>query len=177
MLSRRLRLLVRRPSIHVLQRNVHFDTLHHQASLGYAKQQSTDYMIRKNNHLRITLASQAWQKKACQAPVRNSGPSNRLIGAVLFGVATTVLIIRFLSRWLIQGSSFGWDDAMILLAWLGIVPSTVFVDVMIHHGMGRDIWTVEPSGITLMLKLFYWEQYIYQTIIVSTKISIVLLYL
>jgi hypothetical protein len=95
----------------------------------------------------------------------------------LFGVATTVLIIRFLSRWLIQGSSFGWDDAMILLAWLGIVPSTVFVDVMIHYGMGRDIWTVEPSGITLMLKLFYWEQYIYQTIIVSTKISIVLLYL
>ena len=43
--------------------------------------------------------------------------------------------------------------------------------------MGRDIWTVDPSGITLMLKLFYFEQYLYQLIIVTTKISIVLLYL
>lgn len=122
-------------------------------------------------------ASQAWQKKACQAPVRDSGPVNRAAGTALFVISTTVLVIRFLARWFIQGTRIGWDDAMIAVAWAGIVPSTVFVDIMIRHGMGRDIWTVDPSGITLMLKLFYWEQYIYQTIIVSTKISIVLLYL
>ena len=86
-------------------------------------------------------------------------------------------MIRFLARWLIQGTSIGWDDWMILVAWDGIVPSTVFVHIMINHGMGRDIWTVDPSGITLMLKLFYFEQYIYQLIIVATKISIVFLYL
>jgi hypothetical protein len=102
---------------------------------------------------------------------------NRAAGTALFVISTTVLVIRFLARWLIKGTSIGWDDAMIAVAWAGIVPSTVFVDIMIHHGMGRDIWTVDPSGITLMLKLFYYEQYIYQTIIVSTKISIVLLYL
>ena len=109
--------------------------------------------------------------------MRDSGPLNRRAGNALFVIATFVLVIRFLARWLIQGSSFGWDDVMILVAWAGIVPSTVFVQVMIHHGMGKDIWTVDPSGITLMLKLFYYEQYIYQLIIVSTKISIVLLYL
>jgi hypothetical protein len=86
-------------------------------------------------------------------------------------------MIRFLARWFIQGTSIGWDDWVILVAWAGIVPSTVFVHIMIQNGMGRDIWTVDPSGITLMLKLFYFEQYIYQLIIISTKISIVLLYL
>ena len=62
--------------------------------------------------------------------------------------------------------------------------------------MGKDNWNVEPSGVTLMLKvtpyttirhrhdqanhtpqLFYIEQYIYQLVIILTKISIVLLYL
>jgi hypothetical protein len=153
---------------------VHLDTLHHQTGLGYAKRQQT---TPQELLLTIIQASQAWQKKACQAPVRDSGPVNRAAGTALFVISTTVLVIRFLARWLIKGTSIGWDDAMIAVAWAGIVPSTVFVDIMIHHGMGRDIWTVDPSGITLMLKLFYYEQYIYQTIIVSTKISIVLLYL
>jgi hypothetical protein len=44
-------------------------------------------------------------------------------------------------------------------------------------GLGRDIWTIEFDNITLMLKYFYFDQYIYQLIIVMTKISIVLLYL
>ena len=95
----------------------------------------------------------------------------------MFVISTTTIVIRFLARWLIQGTSIGWDDWMILVAWAGIVPSTVFVHIMINHGMGRDIWTVDPSGITLMLKLFYFEQYIYQLVIVATKISIVLFYL
>lgn len=64
-----------------------------------------------------------------------------------------------------------------------------------YKGMGRDIWTVPSDDITTMLKvrlvirarksrqltfhlqIFYIEQYIYQLVIVMTKISIVLLYL
>jgi hypothetical protein len=74
-----------------------------------------------------------------------------------------------------------------------------------RHGMGKDIWNVPFEDITLMLKVrsiichaaqrgvhqreslqtdlsmstqyFYVEQYIYQVVIVLTKISIVLLYL
>ncbi|GAB7331132.1 hypothetical protein MBLNU13_g02611t2 [Cladosporium sp. NU13] len=43
--------------------------------------------------------------------------------------------------------------------------------------MGHDIWTVQFDDITEMLKIFWIEQYIYQSIVVMTKISIVLLYL
>jgi hypothetical protein len=95
----------------------------------------------------------------------------------LLVVTTFILIIRFLSRWLIQGTSIGWDDWMILVTWAGIVPSTFIVREMIRRGMGRDIWTVDPSGVTFMIKMFYVEQFIYQTIIISTKMSIVFLYL
>jgi hypothetical protein len=153
---------------------VYSPKLHHQTGLGYARsQQTTPY----EHELTITQVSQGWQQKACQAPVRNSGPFNLRLGMGLLVVTTLILIVRFLSRWLIQGTSIGWDDWMILVTWAGIVPSTFIVREMIHRGMGRDIWTVDPSGITFMLKMFYVEQYIYQTIIVSTKISIVLLYL
>lgn len=95
----------------------------------------------------------------------------------LLVVTTVILIIRFLSRWFMQGNSIGWDDWMILVTWAGLVPSAFIVREMIHRGMGRDIWTVDPSGVTFMIKMFYVEQFIYQTVIVSTKISIVLLYL
>jgi hypothetical protein len=153
---------------------VHPTKLHHQTGLGYAEsQQNTS----QKHQLTVTQVSQGWQQKACQAPVRNSGPFNLRLGMGLLVVITLILIVRFLSRWLIQGTSIGWDDWMILVTWVGIVPSTFMVREMIHQGMGRDIWTVDPSGITFMLKMFYAEQYIYQTIIVSTKISIVLLYL
>lgn len=100
-----------------------------------------------------TQESQAWQKKACQAPVRNNGPLTRRIGEALIIIATLVLIVRFTARWRIQNSSIGWDDWTILLAWIGLLPSTALVQIMTYHGMGKDIWNVEPSGITLMLKV------------------------
>lgn len=103
--------------------------------------------------LTIAQESQAWQKKACQAPVRNNGPLTRRIGEALIIIATLVLIVRFTARWRIQNSSIGWDDWTILLAWIGLLPSTALVQIMTYHGMGKDIWNVEPSGITLMLKV------------------------
>jgi len=109
--------------------------------------------------------------------VRDTGPLNRRLGEALLVIATLALIVRFAARWYIQNSSIGWDDWIILLAWVGLLPSTALVQVMTYNGMGKDIWNVEPHGIALMLKLFYIEQYIYQLVIVATKISIVLLYL
>lgn len=46
---------------------------------------------------------------------------------------------------------------------------------MTLHGMGKDIWNVPFDDITLMLKYFYVEQYIYQVVIILTKISIALI--
>ncbi|GAB7336690.1 hypothetical protein MBLNU13_g10360t1 [Cladosporium sp. NU13] len=45
---------------------------------------------------------------------------------------------------------------------------------MTHHGTSKDIGNIDPNNITVMLKLFYIEHYIYRLVIVVTKISIVL---
>ncbi|GAB7328597.1 hypothetical protein MBLNU13_g00542t2 [Cladosporium sp. NU13] len=58
-----------------------------------------------------------------------------------------------------------------------IIPATFFIIFMAKNGMGRDIWTVKPDDITLMLKHFYVTAFMYQATISMTKISIILLYL
>jgi hypothetical protein len=99
------------------------------------------------------------------------------MGIALLIIATLVVMLRFSARRFFQNTYIGWDDWLILLAWVGLLPSTALVQVMTRHGMGKDIWTINPDDLTVMLKLFYIEQWIYQLVIVATKISIVLFYL
>lgn len=116
-------------------------------------------------------ASQTWQRKACQAPVRNEGPLTRRIGTALLVVGAVCIGIRFLARWQIQNSSIGWDDWTILVSYLLLIPSTAIVQIssfvlvgsflflvltlsiVTYHGMGKDIWNVQFDNITLMLKV------------------------
>jgi len=74
-------------------------------------------------------ASQTWQKKACQVPVRDDGPLTRRIGDALLIVGAIAIAIRFIGRWQIQQSSIGWDDWTILVAYLLLIPSTVIVQI------------------------------------------------
>jgi hypothetical protein len=78
-------------------------------------------------------ASQAWQKKACLAPVRDTGPRVRKIGTALIIIAFLLVVIRFFARWSIQDSSVGWDDWTILLAFIGLVPSTAIAQISESH--------------------------------------------
>jgi hypothetical protein len=99
------------------------------------------------------------------------------MGIALLIIATLVVMLRLSARRFFQNTYIGWDDWCILLAWVGLLPSTALVQVMTRHGMGKDIWTIDPDNLTVILKLFYIEQWIYQLVIIATKISIVLFYL
>jgi hypothetical protein len=77
----------------------------------------------------LTLVSQGWQKKACLAPVRDTGPRTRRIGTALIIIAFLLVVVRFFARWSIQDSSIGWDDWTILLAFIGLVPSTAIAQI------------------------------------------------
>lgn len=74
-------------------------------------------------------ATQAWQAKVCQAPIRDLGPMVRQINIALLVVAAVCIIIRFLARWRISGSTIGWDDWTILLSFMLLVPSTVILQI------------------------------------------------
>lgn len=112
-------------------------------------------------------------------------------------IACVCVALRFLARWQIQDSTIGWDDWTILACVILLIPSTILLQVMADKAMGQDIWTVPFEDITMMFKvrrlsmasllygttvdtriqIFWVEQYIYQIIIVLTKVSIILLYL
>ncbi|KAM0718453.1 hypothetical protein Q7P37_005523 [Cladosporium fusiforme] len=122
-------------------------------------------------------ASQKWQKETCQAPVRDNGNITRTGGIIMIALAAFCVMCRLIARWRIQNSSLGWDDWTILLSLALLVPSTAILHIMTDYGMGNDVWTVPFDDITTMFRYFYVEQYLYQAVIVCTKISIVLLYL
>jgi hypothetical protein len=84
----------------------------------------------------------------------------RRIGDALLIIGAIAIAIRFVGRWQIQQSSIGWDDWIILISYLLLIPSTVIVQIsefvpspptVLHctntvqvtrHGMGKDIWNV-----------------------------------
>lgn len=75
----------------------------------------------------FNIATQAWQMKACQAPVRDAGPMSRRINIALLVIATICVSIRFIARWRIRGSVLGWDDWTILGSYILLLPSTAIL--------------------------------------------------
>jgi hypothetical protein len=119
----------------------------------------------------LTVA-QRWQKKACKAPYRNTGPVTSRVGTALVIIAGLSVGLRFLARWKIQDSTVGWDDWTILVSFILLIPSTILlqislflqkmtdyigpaniISIVAHKGMGQDIWTVPFDHITMMFKV------------------------
>lgn len=65
---------------------------------------------------------------ACQAPVRNAGLLTSRVGIALVIIAGVCVILRFMSRWLVQDSYLGWDDWTILVSLILLIPSTILLD-------------------------------------------------
>jgi hypothetical protein len=82
-----------------------------------------------STHTDCQSATQGWQKRACQAPVRDAGPMSRHVNIALLVIATIFISIRFLARWRIQGSTLGWDDWTILASYILLIPSTAILQL------------------------------------------------
>lgn len=101
----------------------------------------------------------AWKASSidCKLPVRNKSIQIRVIIPLFVGLATVMLVLRLLSRIGPKAPPFGWDDALIMLAYLptaGKIP----VDLLLtFSGLGRDIWLVNFTDLTQFFKLFYGE--------------------
>lgn len=95
------------------------------------------------------------------------------------------------------GGTLGWDDAVITIAVLEIIPLTVLSVICKYNirpwipsrpnanslvlvadlGLGQDIWTVPFENITMILKIYYFDEDLYLTALPFVKISILLFYL
>ncbi|KAK4545780.1 hypothetical protein LTR36_002734 [Oleoguttula mirabilis] len=88
------------------------------------------------------------------------------------------VIFRFIARsaWM-NGAGLGWDDWTILLCLVMLAVGNALLDQMTRYGLGQDIWMLDPANITHVLFLFWVQEFLYNGVIMTTKISIVLLYL
>lgn len=117
-----------------------------------------------------------------------------VIGGLL---ALLAYILRMMSRLPQFGGQFGWDDAVITVAMLEVIPLSVlsvictYCNVSVVNepdnktdikpvadlGLGQDIWTVPFENITSILKVYYFDEDLYLTCLPLVKISMLLFYL
>ncbi|KAL2820970.1 hypothetical protein BDW59DRAFT_150387 [Aspergillus cavernicola] len=112
----------------------------------------------------------------CGAPVRDHTSLSIIIPSVGFGVILFVAL-RVYTRLVVTKLEMGLDDWTTILLGGCVVAVNAGSILLGQAGLGRDIWTLEPSSITRILYLFYIQELLYMTCISLTKICFLLFYL
>jgi hypothetical protein len=120
-----------------------------------------------------------------------------LCGSIIpFLIATLFVIARFYSR-LILTRSWAQDDAWILVSWVRLLPSrlpaasrsltpqvqlgcliqTILNCLFTHYGTGRHMTVWKPEYTTPSLLLSYSVRAVYQVVLGTTKIAVLMLYM
>jgi hypothetical protein len=115
---------------------------------------------------------------ACGAPVRDRSHSHIVLPAVLVSVCIVFVAIRLVYRVTIAQMGFGWDDWFILAAMLVTLPcGAIIIWGTVPHGLGRDIWTLEPEEITKCIFYFWIMACLYFVEVTLVKLSILSFFL
>jgi hypothetical protein len=124
------------------------------------------------------LATRNATEKACNAPIRNRGDHYTITANVLGIVTAVVVLLRVLFKIFIAKVGLHADDWLILVTLLTGIPSTVIITLgIIKHGLGRDVWTLDPHHVTTFGKFFYIMQIDYYWLLSMLKMSMLYFYL
>ena len=86
--------------------------------------------------------------------------------------------LRLLSRWRgLNGSGYSWDDWVVLFSFLLVIPLDVSLNQQAQYGLATDLYTNTVSDIQNILRWIYIGEILYITIVMATKIAVILLYL
>ncbi|KAK4613817.1 hypothetical protein CLAFUW4_09249 [Fulvia fulva] len=147
-------------------------------SMPFAK--ATTACLTANCTVIEQLETRRYSAVTCNEPVRNQGDLTKSLIWVFFSVAGFGILARGLSRMeSLSGTGYGWDDLVILISFLILIPSDAILHHMVDLGLGQDIWMVakNPDDISMILYWFYISEFTYVALQSSTKIAILLLYL
>ncbi|KAL3427651.1 integral membrane protein [Phlyctema vagabunda] len=108
--------------------------------------------------------------------IENHGEKAVWVG-VGMGVASLLAVsLRLYSRYLTK-SGLWLDDWAIIVAAI-ILCGIISTDVLDYHlGLGRHLWNVEISNIIPLTKVFLAAETLYVSVLMATKVSILLFYL
>ncbi|CAK1360096.1 unnamed protein product [Cercospora beticola] len=119
-----------------------------------------------------------YQATTCNRPVRNN--ANTLYGVTwaFLSVAIIFVALRLLSRWRgLNGSGISWDDWVVLASLALVVVLDVSLNQETKLGLATDLYTNTVGSIEEILRWLYIGEILYITVVMTTKIAAVLLYL
>ncbi|KAF1944009.1 hypothetical protein EJ02DRAFT_442956 [Clathrospora elynae] len=124
------------------------------------------------------LAAKNGSLTACGAPIRNHRGQYVVLSNVMVSLATSFVVLRFAFKISVAKLDIGYDDWAVLATLIAAVPSA-FITVFgtTKHGLGQDIWTLQPSDITEMLRWFYVMASLYFTQVAVLKLTLVFFYI
>jgi hypothetical protein len=113
----------------------------------------------------------------CGLPVRDRGANYYSLSYVIIVLSWLFVIARFAFK-IFERHEVELDDWTILATTiLGTALTAVTIGGTIKHGLGRDLWTVEPNEITKMLLYFEIVAVLYFTTLTLLKLSIIFFYI
>ncbi|SPQ21475.1 21ddf509-0fbb-4637-ba98-7ed8b8a61aa5 [Thermothielavioides terrestris] len=96
--------------------------------------------------------------------------------AVFLALAVAAVFLRFFNKFKTT-RKYGWDDWFLLLALAGCVAYSAIAFEETNHGLGTDVWAVEPDDITYLFTGFYISMLMYAASRLFIRHSIILFYL
>ena len=116
---------------------------------------------------------------ACNYPVRDKAGQYRAMSISLGTITVLLVLIRVaFKQFFSTAQSLGPDDKVILgtLA-LRISCTIINVQGLAAHGLGKDVWTMDPSELTTFVKFLYVMEILYLAELSLIKLSLSLFYL
>lgn len=115
---------------------------------------------------------------ACGQPVRDKGKEYNVVSITLGVISAVVLLVRLGYKIFIARLDLGLDDWFILATVVTGVPTTIITSLgSIPNGLGRDIWTLEPTQVTNFIHYFYFMSWLYFLDLALLKTSLLFFYL
>ncbi|EME43990.1 hypothetical protein DOTSEDRAFT_71707 [Dothistroma septosporum NZE10] len=134
--------------------------------------------------IRQQLTSKNTTATLCSHPIRDRTHLVSYSGIIGLAFAIFAYVLRISGkiqspcsggiRWT---STLWWDDFMMTVAMLLIIPVSATSVVLAQAGLGRDIWTLPFENITKILKIYYFDEDLYLSALPAVKISMLLTYL
>jgi hypothetical protein len=96
----------------------------------------------------------------------------------MVAIAAAFVVMRFAFKIVYSKVEIGLDDWAVLGTLLTATPSAIVtVYGTVEHGLGQDIWTLNPEEITKMLKFFYIMASLYFTQVTLLKLTLLFFYI
>lgn len=137
------------------------------------------FVFIKPSLTRSPLDARYAMETICETPVR-SKVTNFIVMDVVAGAVSGCLVLARLifKRYFFGARRFSIDDTFILVILAIGIPCIVFmVCGPALHGLGKDVWGLQPTQIVLYAKYFFTSEIIYVTLMSLVKLSLCLFYL